>query len=51
MDLSIEIQEFSGEDVVRKDVLSFGGWKLENFRKYRLVGDFVIRNPHSSQVF
>jgi len=33
MDLSREIHEFSGEGVVKIDVLSFGRWKSENFSK------------------
>ena len=32
MVLSIGIQEFSEDSVRRKNVLSFGKWKLKNFR-------------------
>lgn len=51
MVLSIGIQEFSEGCVLRKNVLSFGKWKLKkNFRNYRPVGDFVTRNPHGSRI-
>ena len=50
MALSVGIQEFSEDGVLRKKMLSFGKWKLKNFRDKRLVGDSVIRNPHGSHV-